>query len=231
MSDERRETERAIRFWQQRIGQFGYPPLKPTDLQFEDLIADGGENRFIIGVDHTADDHLLFTYGSNFARLLGLRTGRGSSIRLIHEIPDRFLPTFIQGCRDAALGQPPVRIEGEIDVGGGRHQLYRAVFMPIGNSLVFGAFNSGLTGLDKRSFDFKRVTARDIHSEEAAIAAFIRLKGITRCPTAYAVPTRGTVTPADQAALERYAADRERSRRQKSHRLEPVILGVGHLGG
>ena len=150
MHDERRETERAIKFWQQRIEKFGYPPLQPTDLDFDDLITTAGENRFIISVDRAADDHLLLTYGSNFGRLLGLRTDQGSNIRLIHEVPERLLPAFIQGCRDASPDQPPVRVEGEIDLEDGRQQLYRAVFMPIGVNLVFGAFNSRLTGVSVR---------------------------------------------------------------------------------
>ena len=52
-------------------------------------------------------------------------------------------------------------------------------------------------------------------SEEAAIAAFIRLNGITRCPTAYAVPAGGTITKADQAALETYVAAQERLRHER----------------
>jgi hypothetical protein len=50
---------------------------------------------------------------------------------------------------------------------------------------------------------------------EAAVAAFIRSKGITRCPTACALPTQGIVPAADRAALERYAATRDQSRTQK----------------
>ena len=50
---------------------------------------------------------------------------------------------------------------------------------------------------------------------EAAVAAFLRNKGITRCPTACAVPTQGTVADDDRAALEDYATARARSRRQR----------------
>jgi hypothetical protein len=50
---------------------------------------------------------------------------------------------------------------------------------------------------------------------EAAVAAFIRTKGVTRCPTACALPTQGTIAPNDQAALEVYAIARSRSRRQR----------------
>jgi len=51
---------------------------------------------------------------------------------------------------------------------------------------------------------------------EAAVAAFIRSKGITRCPTACALPTQGTVSPADRAELERYANARSFSHQQKT---------------
>jgi hypothetical protein len=48
---------------------------------------------------------------------------------------------------------------------------------------------------------------------EAAVAAFIRSKGVTRCPTACVVRTQASVSAADRAALGEYEADRERSRR------------------
>ncbi len=51
---------------------------------------------------------------------------------------------------------------------------------------------------------------------EAAVAEFIRTKGVTRCPTACAVPTQGSVAAADRAALEEYAASRERVRRARA---------------
>ena len=47
---------------------------------------------------------------------------------------------------------------------------------------------------------------------QAAVAAFIRARGVTRCPTACALPTQGTVAAADRAALKTYAAARAQSR-------------------
>jgi hypothetical protein len=49
----------------------------------------------------------------------------------------------------------------------------------------------------------------------AAIAEFIRTKGITRCPTACVLPTQGLVGAADRAALEEYSVARDRTRREK----------------
>ena len=68
---------------------------------------------------------------------------------------------------------------------------------------------------------------------EAAVAAFIRSKGITRCPTACALPTQGTVPAADRAALENYATNRSLSRqrkiadRQRAFWAAKVLAGPG----
>ena len=48
---------------------------------------------------------------------------------------------------------------------------------------------------------------------EAAVASFIRNRGVTRCPTACLVRTQASVSAADRAALEQYESGRERSRR------------------
>ena len=44
---------------------------------------------------------------------------------------------------------------------------------------------------------------------DAAIAAFIRSKGITRCPTACVVRTQGTISKSDQEALQKRAVEVE----------------------
>jgi hypothetical protein len=49
----------------------------------------------------------------------------------------------------------------------------------------------------------------------AAVAAFIRANGITRCPTACVQPTQGTVAAADRAALEDYAVSRTQTRHKR----------------
>ena len=53
---------------------------------------------------------------------------------------------------------------------------------------------------------------------EAAVAAFIRAKGVTRCPTACAVPTQASVAEADRQALQRRAEQREARREEKKLR-------------
>lgn len=50
---------------------------------------------------------------------------------------------------------------------------------------------------------------------EAAVAEFIRSKGITRCPTVCLAPTQGEVDATDQIALQRRALQLEELRQQK----------------
>ena len=57
---------------------------------------------------------------------------------------------------------------------------------------------------------------------EAAVAEFIRTKGITRCPTVCVLPTQGLVPAADRIALEEHAVERDRLRRaQAAARWQP----------
>jgi hypothetical protein len=70
-----------------------------------------------------------------------------------------------------------------------------------------------------------RTAALSSGEYEAAVAAFIRGKGVTRCPTACLVRTQASVPAADRAALEHYEAGREQSRR--SHIAATArLLGV-----
>ena len=68
---------------------------------------------------------------------------------------------------------------------------------------------------------------------EAAVAAFIRSKGVTRCPTACALPTQGTVTPPTgrrSRAMRRPAACRvsRRSRiAERSFWAAKILAGPG----
>lgn len=58
--------------------------------------------------------------------------------------------------------------------------------------------------------------------DAAAIAAFIRSKGVTRCPTVCAVPTQASVDAADRRVLER--RDAEREARREERRLRDVAV-------
>ena len=47
-----------------------------------------------------------------------------------------------------------------------------------------------------------------LQQDQDAIAAFIRTKGVTRCPTACAAPTQAAVDAADRRELRRRADER-----------------------
>jgi hypothetical protein len=55
---------------------------------------------------------------------------------------------------------------------------------------------------------------------DAAIAEFMRTKGITRCPTACAVPTHADVKEADRAALRDYSAAKEAARMERARNYQ-----------
>ena len=50
------------------------------------------------------------------------------------------------------------------------------------------------------------MTTRDY---DAAVAAFISRKGVTRCPTACLLPTQASIGDADRERLRRRAAERD----------------------
>jgi hypothetical protein len=58
---------------------------------------------------------------------------------------------------------------------------------------------------------------------EAAVAAFLRTKGVTRCPTVCVVPTQATVAEADRAAYRDYVAAKEAARLEKQKTLQQIL--------
>ena len=58
---------------------------------------------------------------------------------------------------------------------------------------------------------------------QAAIAAFLSTRAVTRCPTVCAVPTQATVAEADRAAYRDYVAAQEAARLEKQKSLQPFV--------
>jgi hypothetical protein len=56
---------------------------------------------------------------------------------------------------------------------------------------------------------------------EAAVAEFIRSKGITRCPTVCLAPTQGSVGVTDQMTLRRRAEQRDELRQERLRSRTP----------
>ena len=67
------------------------------------------------------------------------------------------------------------------------------------------------------TFDIQIASPRNAPEEDraAAVAEFIRTRGVTRCPTACGLPTQGLVAADDRAALKEHAIERDRIRRAK----------------
>jgi hypothetical protein len=58
----------------------------------------------------------------------------------------------------------------------------------------------------------------DQQDYEAAVTAFMRTKGVTRCPTVCASPTQASINEADRSILRRINEDREAQREQRKLR-------------
>ena len=58
---------------------------------------------------------------------------------------------------------------------------------------------------------------------QAAVAAFLRTKGVTRCPTVCVVPTQATIAEADRAAYRDHVAAREAARLEKLKTLQQIL--------
>ena len=61
---------------------------------------------------------------------------------------------------------------------------------------------------------------------EAAIAAFIRARGVTRCPTVCAVPTQASIADADRRAL-RQRDEQKEARRAERHLRQAALHRFG----
>ncbi len=58
---------------------------------------------------------------------------------------------------------------------------------------------------------------------EAALAAYLRSKSVTRCPTVCVVPTQASVAEADRAAYRAYVAAREAQRLERLKALQEML--------
>lgn len=144
---ERRESERAIAYWQRKVATYGTGATVDA-LDLAAIDSEGWSHRFVIAVDPVVENSSLLLYGVNFARLLHLPSKSAPHVPMVRQLPRHFGEVFLRGCGDAHLQREPVRLEGEVCRGDGSRELYRAAFIPVGvkeNSLThlaFGAFNS-----------------------------------------------------------------------------------------
>jgi hypothetical protein len=144
---ERRESERAIAYWEKKVEKLG-PSATVAALDLGEINSQDWAHRFVIAVDPMVENSSLLLYGSSFARLLELPVKGTPHVPMVRQLPRHLTEVFMRGCGDAHNQREPVRIEGEIEREDGKLELYRAAFIPVGvkeNSLThlaFGAFNS-----------------------------------------------------------------------------------------
>jgi hypothetical protein len=144
---ERRESERAICYWEKKVEQLGRSATVAA-LDLADINTADWSHRFVIAVDPLVENSSLLLYGSDFAKLLHLPPKRTPHVPLVRQLPQHFTTVFMQGCGDAHHTRQPIRMEGEVPRRDGKVELYRAAFIPVGvrqhslTHLAFGAFNS-----------------------------------------------------------------------------------------
>jgi hypothetical protein len=139
---ERRQSERAIAYWEQKAGEFGSRPTLTQLDPGEGIEDDSWSHRFVIAPDRIPEISTFLMCGSSAARLLELSDGPLEYTLLFRKMPRKFLEIFAWGCNTAAASGSPTRLAGAVNREDGRRELYRAVFIPVGVNLVFGAFNS-----------------------------------------------------------------------------------------
>jgi len=144
---ERRESERAISYWEKKIEKLG-SRATVSALDLADMNTSDWSHRFVIAVDPVVENSSLLLYGNDFAKLLELPPKGTPHVPMVRQLPRHMSRVFMKGCGDAHVQRAPVRLEGEIPREDGKTELFRAAFIPVGvkeNSLThlaFGAFNS-----------------------------------------------------------------------------------------
>jgi hypothetical protein len=144
---ERRESERAIAYWEKKIEKLGRRATVAA-LDLAEMNTADWSHRFVIAVDPLVENSSLLLYGADFAKLLDLPPKGTPHVPMVRQLPRHLSRVFMQGCCDAHSQREPIRMEGEIPREDGKTEQYRAAFIPVGvkeNSLThlaFGAFNS-----------------------------------------------------------------------------------------
>ena len=143
--NERRDIQRAINLWQKHVPEDGGHPLLAR-FDFSPMRGDWG-HRFLICSEPSAISAAFIIYGLKFAQLLGLPEKVTNCTPLVHQLPERYRPVFVEGCSRAMSEPAPAQFSGSFDYDF-KDELYRAVFLPIilhpnwSKRLIFGSFNS-----------------------------------------------------------------------------------------
>jgi hypothetical protein len=143
---ERRETERAILYWEQERRRLGCA-LTWMTLNFAELATEMWAHRFLMSINAITGDCVFLFYGARFAALMGLPETADPFVTISEQLPQRYIPLFTEGSINAIEQGVPVLMEGEVIREDRRQELYRSVFIPLSaksdtpRRLAFGAFN------------------------------------------------------------------------------------------
>ena len=102
--------------------------------------------RFLICSDLNLENAAFVMYGAQLARLLALPQKVQTIVPLFQQIPERYQPTFADGCSKAMTQAAPARFSGTFNYDF-QVELYRGVFLPIrlhrswSKRLIFGSLN------------------------------------------------------------------------------------------
>lgn len=143
---EKRESERALLYWRQKVAQFGDPPPLMS-LELTRMLNRDWNHRFLISTDPEIENYIFLIYGKQVAHLLDLPDEPVQRVPMIRQLPQRYVPIFVEGCSEAASRPGPVRKSGRFERWDGQVELYRLAFVPVtvrpnsAVSLVYGAMN------------------------------------------------------------------------------------------
>src|ERR1700738_353258 len=83
---ERRESERAIAYWEKKLEALG-PTATVAALDLGEINTADWSHRFVIAVDPVVENSSLLLYGSNFAKLLDLPTKGAPHVPMVRQLP------------------------------------------------------------------------------------------------------------------------------------------------
>ena len=138
---DRRESDRALRFWTEREHE-----QSRAGLRLDVALPDTWAHCFVLLPRPQIEDSVLLAYGKDFAHSFDLPMEAVPPVPIAGKLPRRVAELLLRGCADARQQDAVIRSEGEIEFEDGHHELYRAAFIPVHDSRpeprVFGSFNS-----------------------------------------------------------------------------------------
>src|ERR1700733_7513461 len=94
---ERRESERAIAYWEKKLESLG-KGAPGAALDLADMNTPDWSHRFVIAVDPVVENSSLLLYGNDFAKLLDLPPKCTPHVPMVRQLPRHLSSVFMPGC-------------------------------------------------------------------------------------------------------------------------------------